>query len=128
MARCLFPPLLPSLFHCSFLCKWTHLYSVVRLIRLNSISTRGGLVKFSNRIDGDYSAEYYFRFFANTLSRHIFAFYDYIHSTLHIWFSIKGIDCLDLWKVLWRKGEDIESHRKLLIRIIQAEQLNIRNG
>lgn len=54
-------------------------------------------------------------------SLHSTIIYDYIHSTLHIWFSIKGIDCLDLWKVLWREGEDIESHRKLLIRIIQVD-------
>lgn len=44
------------------------------------------------------------------------------------YFAYMILDCLDLWKVLWREGEDIESHRKLLIRIIQAEQLNIRNG
>lgn len=119
MAHCLFPPPL-SLFHCSFFCKWTHLYSVVRLIRLNSISTRGGLVKFSNRVDGDYSAEYYFRFFANTLSPHIFAFYDYIW-LYTFYFAYMILDCLDLWKVLSKEGEDIESHRKLLIRIIQVD-------
>lgn len=84
-------------------------------------------MKFSNRVDGDYSAEYYFRFFANTLSPHIFAFYDYIR-LYTFYFAYMILDCLDLWKVLWREGEDIESHRKLLIRIIQAEQLNIRNG